>query len=130
MQSIAAETGLIAVSDFDSPQQALEEERDLISRYDDLISLLESNSDEPIDELYYAVRDIQKVLHDDLESRVIQLPRVVVRQNDAERNGLELNYSTYGDMTEYDAFNLRNSIVHPGFIPANVDLQYKVKADE
>lgn len=129
MQAIAAETGLIAVSDFDSPQQALDEERDLISRYDDLIDSL-IGSDGITDELYSAIRDAQQAVHEDLNQRIIRLPRVVVRQNDAERNALELNYATYGNQEEYSAFNLRNGIINPGFIPASVGLQYKVSPNE
>lgn len=125
LQALAADSGLIAVSSFDSPQQAQEEEQALVERYDALI-----DSITPSDELYYAIRDLQQAVHEDLQERIIRLPRVVVKQNDAERNALELNYSTYGDMDEYEPFNKRNSIIHPGFIPASVNLEYKVSSDE
>lgn len=125
LQGLAAESGLFAVSDFDSPQQALDEERDLVARYDSIL-----NAITPSDELYYAIRDLQQAVHEDLDQRIVRLPRLVIKQNDAERNALELNYATYGNNDEYDAFNTRNGIVHPGFIPASINLRYKVGGDE
>jgi prophage DNA circulation protein len=130
MQAIAAESGLFAESDFDSPSAALAEERDLISRYDTLIDDLATAGTPVSDELYYAIRDLQHAVHEDLQQRIVRLPRLVTRQNDAERNALELNYSTYGNLSEYEPFNLRNGIIHPGFVPALLDLQYKVGTDE
>lgn len=125
MQAIAAETGLIGVSNFDSPSQALDEERNLIRRYDELLDSITPN-----DDLYYAIRDAQQAVHEDLQNRVINLPRLVINSNDAERNALEFDYSTHGNLEEYAAFNLRNGIINPAFIPAMVDLQIKVDDNE
>lgn len=129
LSAIAAETGLIAVSEFDSPQQALDEERNLIERYDDLIDSITEN-DGMTDELYYAIREAQQAVHEDLTRRIIRLPRLVVKQNSAERNALELNFSNYGNQDQYSGFNTRNGIIHPGFIPTGVNLSYKVGGDE
>lgn len=122
INALVAESGLIASSEFDTPEEAIEEEKDIIKKFDDLINTIDPSLD-----LFNAIRDFLAAIHEDLEVRIINAPRTAVVKLEAQRNALEYLSSTYKDLEELDDFTKRNKIVNPAFVDAEKNINIKVK---
>lgn len=122
INGLVAEAGLIAASEFDTPDEAIEEEKNIVKKLDDLI-----NTIDPSLELFNALRGFQAAIHEDLEQRIVNVPRIAVVKLAAQRNALEYLSSTNKDLDEYEDFIKRNKIVNPAFIDAENNLNIKVK---
>jgi prophage DNA circulation protein len=125
IQVILSEAGLYTVVPFGSPEIADEIERDLVQRIDNILDAIE-----PTDDLFNAIQDLKTSLHDNLEERSINLPKVAIIRIDGITNALELNNEKYGNLNLLDDFLRRNQIIHPGFVPSNKALSLQVTENE
>lgn len=121
--ALASEVGLIASAQFTSSDEAYEIQSLIFA---DIDTMLESG--EVSDEMFAALIDARGAVFDDIESRMVNLPRLVARKIEDQTDALSLCYHIYGNLDFVDDFVERNRIVHPGFIPAGVELKFKTVA--
>lgn len=120
--SLAVQTGLIPDVEFDSYDDATGLRGDMFSDLEELKLNVSVSSD-----LYTAMRDAKRAVYDDIEGRVLTLPRFVDHYIPGQTNTLSLMWSLYGSLDNEDTFIARNDIEHPGFLPVGVAL--KVQTD-
>jgi prophage DNA circulation protein len=75
------------------------------------------------DELYIAIRDTQAQLQSHITAHGAKLQRIRNHQLVVTQPSLVLAHNLYGDATRDDEINVRNSVPHPGFLNAGVDLE-------
>lgn len=120
-QAIASMVGMIPDVPFTSDADA-EDARDNL-----FWSMRATMEDESIsDDLYAALRDAMKAVYDEVEERILTLPRFRDYESPEVTNTLALMWDFYGSIDEEEAFIERNEIIHPGFVPANVPLKIQV----
>ena len=120
-QAIASMVGMIPDVPFTSDADA-EDARDNL-----FWSMRAIMEDESIsDDLYAALRDAMKAVYDEVEERILTLPRFRDYESHEVTNTLALMWDFYGSLDEEEAFIERNEIIHPGFVPANVPLKIQV----
>lgn len=121
LNAVAATVGLMSTIEFDSVQEA-EEFGEIVY---DLIDAAQLSS-ELNDGIFESLRDAKAAVFADLESRSIILPRLVDFNTKDTRNTLFISYSIYGSLDNEEDINLRNDILHPGFITDADTLQVKI----
>jgi len=118
--AIASEVGLIASANFGSVDDAYEMQSVI---FDDIDAALES--DGLSDAMFIALTDARGAVFEDVERRMVTLPKLTTREIEAPSDVLSLCYHIYGDLDLEQDFIDRNAIVHPGFIPVGIPLQFK-----
>jgi prophage DNA circulation protein len=118
--SIAAITGLTLTTPFSTVEDADEAKSSLF----DLIDEQLSDATIP-DDLFAALQDAKAAVHNDLSSRIINLPELIDYDNPGATNSLSLTRSLYGDLDNEQDLISRNKIIHPGFLPVG-KLQVKI----
>lgn len=121
LNALAAQTGLLALIDFNSPEEAIATEQQLIADFDAVLANIT-----PTDDLYSAIRGTLAAVHADLAARAIDLPRLADLVITDQRNALELNQEVYGSLDQFDEVIALNGIIHPGFISTAAPLRLKV----
>jgi len=91
---------------------------------DELLAKLETymlSTDD--DELYRAYYDLSVAFIKDLDARIATLPRIIEYTPTFHVPSMVLSYRLYGDIDHEQDIIDRNSLQHPGFIPAAVPLE-------
>jgi len=122
-QAVSGMGGLMSLIPFDSAEDAEQTEDELFAILDGLLI------DESIaDNVYLAIRNLKAAIHNDLELRIVNLPRLVAFDVQETTNSLFLSNEIYGNITFEEDIIKRNAIEHPGFVPAKVPLKVKIDA--
>ncbi len=103
--------------EFISSDQANETQNKLIEEIDFLLD----NSTNDVTLQNFA--DLKTALINDIINRGSNLPTLEILRLEAVANSLSLSYKLYKDLDRVDEILARNAILHPGFIPAGVDLE-------
>ena len=119
----AVQVGLIPDVDFLSLADAEGVQSDLFKNLDAFML-----DDSISDDLYAAMRDAKAAAYNDIDGRVLTLPRFVDHELSNTDNTLSLMWELYGDLSREQAFIDRNEIVHPGFLPTGVTLKVQTDA--
>lgn len=121
LSALAAQTGLLTLIEFNSPEDAIAAEQRLIADFDQVLANID-----PTDDLYSAIRGTLAAVHADLAQRSIDLPRLADLAITNQRNALELNQEVYGSLDQFDEVIALNGIIHPGFIGTATPIRLKV----
>jgi prophage DNA circulation protein len=74
------------------------------------------------DSVIAALQDFKVAVFDFLQTKLLTLPSLVAYTPSAPMSALTLSYMVYGDFDHEAMIIARNKLVHPGFVPAGVDL--------
>jgi prophage DNA circulation protein len=115
--SITSVASLMSEINFKSLNEA-EEMSSLV--YDKMQELSEQIID---DDLFAAFQDLRSLIHRDLDTRIISLPRLVLFTPYETTNSLALTYYLYGSIEKETEIINRNKIRHPGFVMGSRPLE-------
>jgi prophage DNA circulation protein len=122
LTALASSIGLIVEIPFETVVDAEDIQEELFAQID-----AELSDPNITDEMYIDLRDAKEAVFNNLQEQVISLPLVVEYTPTQQTNSLALSQSLYGDVEEESDIIRRNSLVHPGFVPAAVALKVKVR---
>jgi prophage DNA circulation protein len=121
LTAVAAMGGLFTFVEFDSVQQAEEDRKDFFDIMNKI--MVDPNLD---DSLYESLRDFKAAIHTDIETRALDLPRLISYDLPDQTNTLQLSNELYGSIEEEADLIARNDIEQPGFVSMAEPLEVKI----
>ncbi len=130
MSALAAATGTVRYMNFESREEAMTIRDGL---YERLWLLRDQLGERGWDQSWKAAAGLQAALQRDINERIGRLPKTVRIRPVAVRSSLALANRLYGDdkntiITRADDMVRRNSVRHPGFMPA-ADMEVLIDAN-
>lgn len=122
-QAIMLTVGVVPTLPIETVEQA-EDVRKLI--FTALDEILEDPTTS--DAVYQAVRDAKSAVHEDLQSRILDLERIVDLVIPETRPSIKIVNEIYGELGKEQEFLDRNNIEHPGFVSGSVPLRVQINA--
>lgn len=125
LQATAALVGATSFVPYESVQDAQ-------AAQDELFDLLDTQMKDPSipDIIFEALQEAKAALYDDFQARSVNLPLMIDVELAQGTDVLSLSYEMYGTISAAEDIANRNSLIHPGFVPANKPLQLRVVSDE
>lgn len=98
----------------------------------ELFETLDEIANDPIttDEMYSDIRDLRKAVNENLDIRILNLSTVNITQLQENKTTLNVTNEFYGNSAKEQGFIDLNEIIHPGMVPALVDIKVEVDATE
>lgn len=120
--AVAGQIGIVSETPFTSAEDAAEVRGELLVTLTDIMA-----SPATSDDLYAALADGKQAAFEDVEARIVTLPRVLDLTLPYPDNTLSLMYAYFGDLKDEQDFIDRNGIVHPGFLPTGQPLKLRLR---
>jgi prophage DNA circulation protein len=122
LAALSGELGTMAVVEFDSAEEAVQAEQDLVLKFDALLDAIT-----PTDDLFMAIQDALSALHADIANRVADLPAIVEVTLPQQTDLLNFTMNQYGGLEQLPSIAAQNGIIHPGFVSTAQPVKVKTQ---